>query len=589
MSSVSNIIRTSRQSLTSKAATALAAAAVSIFAGSARADLYWDQPTADLTSAGNWANGWSTSSTGGGTLKTPTGSDLVWFNGLAGMAAPNLGNGGGTVKGIEFTSSSGNVTFGTGVFNSTPLSIGSLGIVLDNGAGNVTFSYPSLNPTTSQNWTNNSSSKVLLIGNGSAKVKLPTSGAPVITLGGAGAVDVESPIGAASGATSGSIVIDSNATVTIGGAYTATGGMTVNSGAKVFGANGTALGGSAGLTINDRSTFTHLGNATAMVGSGAVTVNGNFTYDGTASGWTAGVLTAAASVGGDLGTGNMNLGSQTRTITVLGTPLADNQVQTGSTPGNLVIKNTIQSGGLIKDGAGSLVLTKPVTYTGDTVVKQGLLSLGWNTGGTWGGGTASLATSANIIVGDTQADNGAKLVGVHATDLTIANQTLAGFGTVHADGTGAQKVLIGTNGHIAPGNGSGANKIGILTVDNIALGSQSGSLLFDLGSTAGSNDALHITGTATVNNLQWSDFAFAATGAPAGGNYTLLQNDNAIGGTGLLAGSLTGTIGGVAAELKMDGNNVILSVVPEPTMIGLGAGVAAMGLLGRRRRQAATA
>ena len=125
---------------------------------------------------------------------------------------------------------------------------------------------------------------------------------------------------------------------------------------------------------------------------------------------------------------------------------------------------------------------------------------------------------------------------------------------------------------IAPGDGVGTLAFG----GNLTL-SSGARLDFELGDVANS-DLISMPGsTLNLGGQNFADFAFTTNDNSFGpGVYTLIDA-GAI--TGSLGTSLTGSVAGLPATLSLSasGNDVILSVVPEPGTFALLL-VAAIGL-----------
>jgi hypothetical protein len=82
--------------------------------------------------------------------------------------------------------------------------------------------------------------------------------------------------------------------------------------------------------------------------------------------------------------------------------------------------------------------------------------------------------------------------------------------------------------------------------------------------------------------LEFNDFNFTALTGFGPGTYTLFDTSAAI--TGSLGSSLSGSVGGFSATLSLadGGNDVVLTVVPEPTGMVL-AGMGLLGMIGMAR------
>lgn len=201
------------------------------------------------------------------------------------------------------------------------------------------------------------------------------------------------------------------------------------------------------------------------------------------------------------------------------------------------------TGDLNKSGAGELILNGTSTGTGELTVADGEVFVE----GTWGG---------DVVV-----NSGA---------------LLAGSGTV----TGAATI----EGTIAPGSSPGT----LTFSDDVNLAAVD-ALIFELGTS--SDQVVLTSGVLTIGagTLGFSDFSFVAGAGfiqPVTTVYTLFDSTQVISGS-LDGGDLTGTIGGRAATLSLgdSGNDINLTVVPEPATFGMIFGVLTLGLAVTRRRR----
>jgi autotransporter-associated beta strand protein len=250
----------------------------------------------------------------------------------------------------------------------------------------------------------------------------------------------------------------------------------------------------------------------------------------------AGRMQLDAGAGLDLGSYNLTVGSMSGAAPInLGSRLLTVGNDNANTNYAGVISGT---GSLVKTGSGSLVLSAANTYSGHTTVGAGTLAIN--------GSLASLVTVSN-------------------------GSTLGGTGAL-------LQATVNSGGHVAPGN-----SIGTLTVrDNLSLAS--GALLdFELGPPTASDQIATPYGTLVLNGQQFSDFTFTPREGFGPGTYTLIDSGKIQGGLGP---NLSGTINGLPAKLAVVGNDVDLTVVPEPGTLALlaTAGVAVAVCISRRRR-----
>ena len=192
--------------------------------------------------------------------------------------------------------------------------------------------------------------------------------------------------------------------------------------------------------------------------------------------------------------------------------------------------------GLIKTGAGSVVLSASNNYTGPTAINQGSL----------------------LVIGSL------------VSPVTVNNGgTLGGTGNL-TSGT------VTAGGQIAPGN-----PLGTLHFSGGLVLSSGADMDFELDTPLTSS--MITCNSQTLGGQQFSNFAFPYTANFAPGTYYLIESGSTPSGT---LGSITsGEIGVYPATLAVQGNNLVLTVVPEPGTLALfGVGVGCLVGAGYVRR-----
>ena len=210
-----------------------------------------------------------------------------------------------------------------------------------------------------------------------------------------------------------------------------------------------------------------------------------------------------------------------------------------TTGGSLSYNSSIAGGmGLAKLGGNTLLLTGSDTYTGPTIVNQGMLAV-----------------------------NGSLL-----SPVTVNGGTLGGTGSLTS-------VTINTGGQLAPGG-----PLGVLNISGSLILGSGAWMDYDLDGSSSDDEIVMPNGLLALNGQQISNFSFTPQPGFGPGNYYLVLAGSI---SGSLGPSTSGTVGGYPATLAVQGDNLVLNVTPEPSTLVLLA-AAAIGLAGyawQRRRK----
>jgi len=197
-------------------------------------------------------------------------------------------------------------------------------------------------------------------------------------------------------------------------------------------------------------------------------------------------------------------------------------------------------------------------------------------------------TGANTYQGETVVTGGTLFVNGNQSNAH-GDVTVTGTGTT-LGGTGilGGTVTVGPGANISPGNGG--NTTAILGTGALTLQPASNFLVDINGTTVGANyDQLNVKGTVVISG---SNLIVTVGGVLAiGDTFIIVNNDkiDAVTGTftGLPTSGSTFTSGGYIFSIDYaggTGNDIVLTVVPEPaTWIGGALALAALGCAQRRR------
>ena len=302
------------------------------------------------------------------------------------------------------------------------------------------------------------------------------------------------------------------------------------------------LSGPGGLTKNGPGTLTlaaaNTYSGSTLVSGGTLALGSSFalqksTLDTGGSGALSFGSLTAATFGGLTGPGTLGLANSSSKAVTL---------SVGNNNAGTTFSGMLQgSGSLSKIGSGTLALSGSNTYSGATTINQGKLTIdGW------------LPNSA----------------------VSVNGGTLGGTGYLGS-------VTVSGNGTLTPGD-----SLGVLHLSGNLVLAASGTMDFHLDGLSTDDEVSMSSGTLTFSGQQFPNFGFAWTTGFGPGTYTLVNAESITG----LGSNLSGSIDGLPASLSVQNNDLMLTVVPEPSTAALlGAGV--VGLIGWawRRRLAAQA
>ncbi|MDZ7618554.1 MAG: autotransporter-associated beta strand repeat-containing protein, partial [Patescibacteria group bacterium] len=354
-----------------------------------------------------------------------------------------------------------------------------------------------------------------------------------------------------------------------------TGTLSIAAGETVVGSGTSSQAGTVSMTGGVLAVAANTGNSTLSIGSGGLSMSSATLRVGSDGG----AHTALVNLSGDFtGSGTNLIGSMNNN----GPRLLDLQGATrifGVTDGTTTIEATVQNGGLTKTGAGTLVLSASNTYTGGTIVSEGILQLGANDvladagAVTVSGGTVDVNTRADTI-GDFTLTSGSVTgtAGVlTASSYTVQSGTisaaLGGTGTLTKTGTGTLTL----SGSIA-NTYTGLTTVtdGVLNLSKTAgINAIAGDILINGGRLElGAANQIADTSNITVNSGVWysstteiiNNLTINSAPTVSGYGFHLINNLNVAGTLSISAGDVVVGSGGSAQANAVSMTGGVLAV-----------------------------
>lgn len=354
------------------------------------------------------------------------------------------------------------------------------------------------------------------------------------------------------------------------------------------------LAGTSGLNKTDGGTLVLTGN---NVFTGTTTVSGGY---------------LSLSSDANLGASANALDFEGGTLEITGTTFTQTarNIIWGSAGGGFDIDNAANtftlaqavngSGGLVKSGAGTLVLTGANTFTGNTAIDSGTLALSGN-GSVAQSVAVSVASGATFDIGNTSSGasitslDGSGIVNLGSKTLTLTNPGSTFAGSI--SGSGGLSLAGGNEKLTGPSLYTGATVINAGTLaltGNGSIASSSGVLdngSFDISGTSGGATIASLGGSGSVNlgnqtlTLSAANDHFggiiSGTGVLAltGGTEILTGSNSYSGGTSIGAGTLQVGNGGSTGAITSNVTNNGTLIFDRSDAVGFAGVISGTGTL----------
>jgi autotransporter-associated beta strand protein len=377
------------------------------------------------------------------------------------------------------------------------------------------------------------------------------------------------------------------------GSQTFTGNVTLNTGVRIQG--GGAAAGSTGATV---FTGNVSGPGLFAVANGRVILTGNYSNTGGFLIGDGGFTSKVSFLGTGSGTGSMLISggavsTNPDTVSYVNGGLQSGPIMVWNSAAGLEPQIIPLNNSTINNEVRLGIGPKP-GQEGNAVVNVGAgINANWN-GQLTGFSPLTKIGTGQLVLGNANnphTGNVAVSAGILKVNgnLASSNVTVASGATLGGTGALAGDVTVNNGGFIAPGNSIGALGTGNLTITG-GLSSE----IDMLATGAAASDLLNVTGLVGLNNATLDLTVQNFTGE---GRYLLVNNDGSdpvsgtfanITGAGGLIVTVDYAFSGVDSAGRVgNGNDVALTVAPEPAtaaVLALAGGVVAMG---RRRRRVA--
>jgi autotransporter-associated beta strand protein len=379
------------------------------------------------------------------------------------------------------------------------------------------------------------------------------------------------------------------------GTQTLTGNITLNTGLRV-------QGGGASATSTGATVFTGniSGPGILAIANGRVIFTGNYSNTGGFLIGDGGFTSKVSFLGVGSGNGSMlisggAINTNPDTVSYVNGGLQSGPIMVWNSAVNLEPQIIPLNNSTINNEVRLGIGPKP-GQEGNAIVNVGSgITANWNGQLTGFSPLTKIGTGQLVLGNANNTHTGA--VTINAGTLKVngslpsAGVTVNNTGVLGGTGALSGPVSVTTGATLAPGNSIGNFSIGNLSL----LGNLDTEIDLNNGGAA-SADLLNVTGSVNLSNATLDLIALNAPTAFGGGTYLLLANDGSdlVGGT---FGAINGVPSGYTATIDYafngtdslgrvgNGNDIAVTLIPEPGSLGVMLGLAGGALISRRRRR----